>query len=259
MFLDNDNTTEYFKIIEEAQTIDHQRSKKDFSYEDHHIIPSSLGGVNAKKNRVILTLENHYICHSLLIDMVEGNDRFKMLHAWSLMNSTRDIDGFILIGPDRYAKYKQELSELLSKKYQRSDNPNSKRVYQLDTQGNFMKLWDCVKDATDKYSGDISACARGDQKTSSGFIWVFEDDYCEERVNELKILNKQYQFLNPDSILKHAVYSISLNNAIESFASLTEASELTTINKNGISRCIRGLQKTAGKRRWYKPKGEQND
>ncbi len=246
MFLDNDYTKEYYRLIEEAQESNYQRDKYNFSFEDHHIIPSTLGGTKSKENMVILPLEKHYICHSLLINMTEGDARFKMLHAWALMNSTRDIDGFVLIGPDRYSEFKQERSRLMSERYQREDNPNAKRVCQLDKQGNLIKIWPCVKDATDKYGGDISACARGEQKTSVSFIWVFEEDYTEVRVKEIS--NPTDRRVGENSIVAKAVYKLGKEDI--KFVSLSEASRVTGININGISRCCLGHAKTAGKEYW---------
>jgi hypothetical protein len=46
-FLDSAQTKEYFDIIEEAQKCN--RVKGTEYYENHHIIPKSLGGNNSKK------------------------------------------------------------------------------------------------------------------------------------------------------------------------------------------------------------------
>ncbi len=250
MFLDNEFTKEYYQIIEEAQESNYQRDKYDFSFEEHHIIPRSLGGVNIKENRIILTREKHYICHSLLINMTVGDARFKMLHAWELMNSTRDIDGFILIGPDRYSEFKQERSRLMSEKYQREDNPNAKKVYQLDKQGNLIKIWPCVKDASDKYGGDISACARGQQNTSAGFIWIFEEDYTEEKVNEVS--NPIDRRIGENSLVSRVIYGFNIKTKkIKSWFSLTKASEETGVNLGSISNCATGIKRTAGGYVWF--------
>lgn len=55
-------------------------------YEQHHIIPKSLGGDNRKSNLVLLTLKEHFHAHSLLREMVvSGNHKHKMACALSRM------------------------------------------------------------------------------------------------------------------------------------------------------------------------------
>tara|TARA_R110000868_G_scaffold392528_1_gene663182 strand:- start:1272 stop:1979 length:708 start_codon:yes stop_codon:yes gene_type:complete len=49
--------------------------------EKHHIIPESLGGTNDRDNLVELSAREHFICHWLLVKMVDGEARSKMLYA----------------------------------------------------------------------------------------------------------------------------------------------------------------------------------
>lgn len=69
MFKDNKYKKIYFNIIEKAKL-------KHYNYvytEKHHIIPKSLGGLNNKNNIVKLSYREHFICHWLLIYMVENS------------------------------------------------------------------------------------------------------------------------------------------------------------------------------------------
>jgi hypothetical protein len=50
-------------------------------FERHHILPQSLGGTNDKTNLVKLTAREHFICHRLLIKMLEGAAKAKMVTA----------------------------------------------------------------------------------------------------------------------------------------------------------------------------------
>ena len=52
----------YNAIIEKAKL----REEIKAYYEKHHIIPKSLGGVDAEENLVELTFKEHFICHRLL-------------------------------------------------------------------------------------------------------------------------------------------------------------------------------------------------
>ena len=49
--------------------------------EEHHIVPRSMGG----EETVSLSARQHFICHWLLTKMTRGNDRLKMISAFSKM------------------------------------------------------------------------------------------------------------------------------------------------------------------------------
>ena len=54
---------------------------------------------------------------------------------------------------------------------------NKVKVFQYDTNLNFIKEWDSIKSAGFTYGSNgssISACARGKNKTAFGFIWRYE-------------------------------------------------------------------------------------
>ena len=56
-------------------------------------------------------------------------------------------------------------------------NPNSKAILQYDLDGNFIKRWDSISDAS-RYFGrghsSISLCLIGKNKTAYGFKWEYE-------------------------------------------------------------------------------------
>lgn len=56
--------------------------------ENHHIMPTALGGDNSPENRVKLSAREHWVCHQLLTRMTEGIDRMKMLHPCVLFKKT---------------------------------------------------------------------------------------------------------------------------------------------------------------------------
>lgn len=79
IFLENKYSKWYYSIITAATN--QKRSKGFEYYEHHHIIPRSLGGTNSPENLVFLTAKEHYVCHCLLIKMVLGEDKRKMVFA----------------------------------------------------------------------------------------------------------------------------------------------------------------------------------
>ena len=56
-------------------------------YEEHHIIPKSIGGTNDKNNLVLLTFKEHFIAHLLLSKMYDGDFKRKMYYALWRMSS----------------------------------------------------------------------------------------------------------------------------------------------------------------------------
>lgn len=69
------------RIIERANT----RVDLDGYFERHHVIPRCLNGTDEASNLVNLTAKEHYICHMLLIRMVEGRAIWQMVKAAHLM------------------------------------------------------------------------------------------------------------------------------------------------------------------------------
>lgn len=55
---------------------------------------------------------------------------------------------------------------------------NAKKVAQYDKQGNLIKIWDCIAQASKEFNVTSSAiinCCKGKSKTSGGFIWKYID------------------------------------------------------------------------------------
>lgn len=88
IFINNKYTKVYYSIINSAKI----KSYTGYT-ENHHIVPKSLGGTNDKNNLVRLSAREHFICHKLLMKMVTGNARYKMIEAFSYFsnNSKRKL------------------------------------------------------------------------------------------------------------------------------------------------------------------------
>lgn len=93
MFKNNRYTIIYKFIVARAKS--ESRSKKDsVYYENHHIIPRSLGGTDTPENLVLLTSREHYFCHRLLTRMTDGRNLSKMYSAFC----------FMVFGPTKFQK-----------------------------------------------------------------------------------------------------------------------------------------------------------
>lgn len=91
----------YLKIVNRA--VNENRSKGTGYYEDHHILPRSLGGNNQKSNRVLLTAKEHYVCHRLLVKFTTGQDKYKMKWALDYMGKR-----YLHLGVQSAAKYERD-------------------------------------------------------------------------------------------------------------------------------------------------------
>lgn len=104
MYLDNKYTKWYNSIISKAQN----RVTETYT-EKHHIIPRSLGGKDSINNLVKLTGREHFICHWLLVKMVTGSNREKMVYAFRMMRVTsKDHSG---------NRYENKLTSRIFEKY----------------------------------------------------------------------------------------------------------------------------------------------
>ena len=73
----------YFNIINKAQSEPRKKGEGVY-YENHHIIPKSMGGSNDSSNLVLLSGREHFICHYLLTKFSTSD---KMLLAFNMMKS----------------------------------------------------------------------------------------------------------------------------------------------------------------------------
>lgn len=85
MFNNSKYTKYYFQIIEAART------KPESGYtERHHIIPRCLGGDESASNKVRLTARAHFVCHKLLVKMVQGQAKYKLLEALAVFSNNKN-------------------------------------------------------------------------------------------------------------------------------------------------------------------------
>lgn len=98
VFIDNKYTATYYRIIDKARN---RILPNDIYSEDHHIIPECFykhrvregpigwleGNPNDPSNFSRLTAREHFVCHQLLIKMVEGHAKYKMLEAFTYFSN----------------------------------------------------------------------------------------------------------------------------------------------------------------------------
>ena len=89
MFIKNKYTKWYFQIIENAKLKSHEYEQY---YEMHHVIPKSLGGSNKSENLIKLTARQHFVCHLLLIKMVESHTNKRSM-SYAIFTMSRSHGG----------------------------------------------------------------------------------------------------------------------------------------------------------------------
>lgn len=107
--------------------------KKSLEYytELHHIIPKSMGGSDDKLNLVLLTPEEHYVIHQLLIKL---NKNTSWYHSALLAAKLMTIDAkFTSRNNKEYAWIKRAISNELSERYSGAGNPMYGKTHSDDT------------------------------------------------------------------------------------------------------------------------------
>jgi len=91
VFIENKYTKIYHNIIDNAirqSRIKRRSTHRNYVYyENHHIIPRSIGGSDDSSNLVLLSAREHFICHYLLCKMFEREsyEWHKMVRAFTYM------------------------------------------------------------------------------------------------------------------------------------------------------------------------------
>jgi len=117
----------YESIIQKAKS-ENRVKYNNIYYENHHILPRCLGGIDDKDNKVLLTAREHYVCHKLLTYIYKRNK--KIANAFCRM--TWDKKGNRNISSRDYA-YARELKSLIpiSEETRKKLKPSNERKQQL--------------------------------------------------------------------------------------------------------------------------------
>jgi hypothetical protein len=261
----------YEKIIDNANSQNRKKTKEGQIYENHHIIPKSIGGLNNKGNLVLLTPKEHYICHKLLVEIYKKTPYFnKMYYAmWCLINGSGNQKRY---SPSSriYDNFKNELKLIGLPK--RLDN--RKPILQFTLTGEFIQRYDSVKTASKELgikSSGIENCGRWSSKSSGGFIWKYENSITDKEVNPIVYeksgrkkggipWNKGLKSpLGCNSSMKK-IYQYDLKGyLIKEWECISKASNELNINRSGIENCSLGKSKSSGGFIWRYDKFDKID
>lgn len=115
------------------------------------------------------------------------------------------------------------------------------KIYQLDKNRNILNTFNSLEEAAritsiDK-TGICRACKENTQ--AEGYWWSYQDKY------DQAFLTKKKQ-IKGKSVSQYSTQG----KFIQSYISITEASQITGINKGNIGSCVTGARKTAGGYIW---------
>lgn len=141
LFLDNKYTALYFKIVSRAKT--RLKIDEDRYYENHHIIPKCMKGNNESDNLVLLTYQEHVICHWCLTKMTDNKYyNIKLLHAFSAMsmnknsNHKRIIPTWLVELSRKKLKHTEETKQKMSVSHKkRWEDPKLREKYSEERKG----------------------------------------------------------------------------------------------------------------------------
>lgn len=100
-------------------------------------------------------------------------------------NNTCGGEGTVGLSQDKYEKSK-----------------NSKKIIQLDLNGNFIKEWGCILKASEELNiikSSISLCCLNKIKSAGGYNWCYYEDYINDNY-EKKVVRKTE--INPKMVVK---------------------------------------------------------
>lgn len=117
----------YLQIVYRAKS----RGIPEGYYEEHHILPSSLGGPDHRDNLAPLTAREHFICHWLLVKMFKKGtiERRKMMYAFWRMRGHPTEDKNRYINSRAYEKLRTEFAKYVSESMKLIQKGNKNSQY----------------------------------------------------------------------------------------------------------------------------------
>lgn len=111
-------------------------------------------------------------------------------------------------------------------------------VLQYDLDGNFIREFESVTEAKEKYSSRVQDCLNGKTTQASGFQWKYKTDatYPHKIDAYVKNVNQSLCCSRPVKQLKDGV-------VVTTYGSIKEASAKTGFDYSGIKKCLNGTYK----------------
>lgn len=111
-------------------------------------------------------------------------------------------------------------------------------ILQYDLDGNFIREFESIKEAREKYSSRVQDCLSGKITQASGFQWKYKtDDTYPHKIDAyVKNVNQSLCCSRPIKQLKDGV-------VVATYSSIKKASAKTGFDYSGIKKCLNGTYK----------------
>ena len=119
--INKDAIISYLQFI---QNLYKQQRRLDFG-ELHHIVPKSVDKSLEKEkyNLILLSGEEHFIAHELLLKCFNGENKARMYYSYNIMCSTLKRNGYN-VSPRDYESFRSEFKKLCKENNLGNKNPN---------------------------------------------------------------------------------------------------------------------------------------
>ena len=223
----NNNTTFIYSLSDENHNIRYigKTSYLRRRVKDH--ITEAKKGINTRKNRWILSLLKRNVNPLIeIIDEVPSSEwefweifYISLFKSWGfqLTNNTSGGNGTGsgINNPNYGRKLTEDHKHKCSLKLRGKNNPSygkkpsdetlkklSKPVLQYSLDGNFIKIWNSIREAESELKiHSISTCCHEKLLSTGGFIWHFSDDNYPTKINVTKTYKKPVFQYSTDGIL----------------------------------------------------------
>lgn len=178
-----------------------------------------------------------------------GFDAFKVIEVFDVAETLEELnekESYYISLFDSYKNgYNQSFGGDSVSGYNRptgKDCLNSKRICQINLDGELIKIWDCATDASNELGIDqssISMVCKCKRKTAGGFVWVHEKDYDpNEDYGKVPQIKDRGKGTNPVLMLSKD------NDIIKEFYSINNASAELGMSVEGVRKiCSHKIKK----------------
>ena len=179
----------YKKLCESRKQNGLNKRQLVFYTEKHHITPKCLGGTDDKSNLVLLTPEEHYVAHQLLVKIFPNHAG--IIYAAKAMSYLKNVQrcnnklyGWLrryianqpgpMTGKTQSEKTKHKIRNTINER----KCEWSKNIYQYDILGNYVNEYKSILDAS-IFNNNISSsnliyAALGKFSLCNGYQWSFK-------------------------------------------------------------------------------------
>jgi len=223
----------YHELIAKAKSENRDKSSGVY-YEQHHIVPRSLGGPDTASNLILLTPQEHYMAHYYLWKFTDSKE---MACAFWFMSIHKSEGVQEIISPDEYAQLREDAAEA-------SRERQEKPVYCLELDMDFPS---CKKAAvyvsgSPHGSENIGMCCN--KQITAAFEWKDGLRYHWCWIAEKEEFKKQKEKLLYEEVHRREITNQHISEAKKGSVPWNKGIECSEETKQKISEANKGRVST---------------